>query len=86
MAQTPKPHLTMCWLQHDEHLIKLRCCSMTRREKIFIVITIQTVAIQVLLADLSTRGNDVGSADNDDVQEAHDMIVEIIELDLMPDE
>ncbi len=61
---------------------------MTRgnRVKVIIVVTIQTIAVQVFLADSSAGGNDVGGADVDDVGVAHDTVVEMMECDLMLDE
>jgi len=86
--QTPKPHLTPWWLQCDELLVEFGPCSMTRgnRVKVVIVITIQTVAVQVFLADSSAGSDDVGSADVDDVGVAHDTVVEMMECNLTLDE
>ncbi len=60
---------------------------MTRgnRVKVVVVVTIQTVAVQVFLADSSAGGNDVGGADVDDVGVAHDTVVEMMERDLTLD-
>ncbi len=61
---------------------------MTRgnRVKVIVIVTIQTVAVQVFLADSSAGGDDVGGADVDDVGVAHDMVVEMMECDLTLDE
>ena len=52
---------------------------------VVIVVTVQTIAIQVLQVDLSTCGNDVGSADVDNMGETHDAIVGMIEHNVMLD-
>ncbi len=85
--QTPKPHLTPWWLQCDELLVEFGPCSMTRgnRVKVVVVVTIQTIAVQVFLADSSAGGNDVGGADVDDMGVAHDTVVEMMECDLTLD-
>lgn len=84
--QAPKPRLTLWWLRRDELLIKLRPRSMTRRNwvkvVVIVVITIQAIAIQVILVDSSTRGDDVGGADVDNVGVAHNTIIEMIEREL----
>ena len=60
--------------------------DMTRRNwvevVVIVVITIQAIAIQVILVDLSTRGDDVGGADVDNVGVAHNTIIEMIECEL----
>jgi len=87
MAQTPEPRLTLWRLQCDKRLIKWRPSSITRggRVKVIVIIIIKTIAIQVLPADLSTRSDNVGSADIDNVWVAHDAIVEMVERDVTLD-
>lgn len=82
VAQTPKPCLMLWWLHCDECLIELRPCLIRRGRRLIVaivVVTIQTITIQVLLVDLSTCSNNVGSADVDNVWETHDAIIEMIE-------
>ena len=88
-AQTPEPRLTLWRLGCDKHLIQLRPNSITKggRVKAIVVvtITIQTIAIQVLPADSSTRGDNVGSTDVDNMWVAHDAVVEMVERDVTLD-
>ena len=53
--------------------------------KVKVTITIQTIAIQVLPADSSTCGNNVGSADIDNMWVAHDAVVEMVKQDITLD-
>jgi len=76
------------WLQCDELLVEFGPCLMTRgnRVKVVIIVTIQTIAVQVFLANSSAGSNDVGGADVDDVWVAHNTVVEMMEHNLTLDE
>jgi len=52
---------------------------------VVVVVIIIIIIIQELLADFSTCGDNMGSADVDNVRIAHDTILEVIELDVTAD-